>query len=151
MEYAEIHEDLKYEHLGLDGDEKIKFSGSQPFGQDWHPDNAGSATNYKAFYDNNEFCRITGNINLPKVAGDLIFHIERGQGVVKFLRDNPTYQDRVQINHRINKMTFGSETNHEEILKVFGEVDNGQHTMFNMFHPDSKVKWTHKMVPDETN
>ena len=48
-------------------------------------------------------------------------------------------------------MTFGSETNHEEITNIFGEVDKGQHTMFNMFHPDSKVKWTHKMVPEETN
>jgi len=55
------------------------------------------------------------------------------------------------MNHKINKVNFGNEANHEAIQSTFGHVDKGQHTMFNMFHDDAgKVNHDHKINP-ETN
>jgi hypothetical protein len=54
------------------------------------------------------------------------------------------------MNHKINKVNFGNEANHEAIQRTFGHVDKGQHTMFNMFHDDAgKVNHDHKINPEK--
>lgn len=54
---------------------------------------------------------------------------------------NPNeYKDyNLQMNHVIDSITFGPTINQASIKKNFGHVDNGTHTIFNMFHKDGKV------------
>lgn len=54
------------------------------------------------------------------------------------------------MNHRINSITFGQTFLHTAIRTLFGDIDGGSHTMFNMFHPDGKVNHELKSDPDET-
>ena len=50
------------------------------------------------------------------------------------------YKDfKLQMNHVIDSVTFGPTVNQDSIIKNFGHVDNGTHTIFNMFHKDGKV------------
>jgi hypothetical protein len=37
------------------------------------------------------------------------------------------------MNHIIDKITFGDESQQEVIVHTFGELDHGEHTIFNMF------------------
>ena len=54
------------------------------------------------------------------------------------------------MNHRINAITFGPEAHHDQIRQIFGHVDNGQHTMFNMFAEElDKVNHDHKLNPED--
>jgi hypothetical protein len=43
------------------------------------------------------------------------------------------------LNHVINSLTFGDTHNFYHIKKYFGQIDNGQHTIFNMFMKDGRV------------
>jgi hypothetical protein len=43
------------------------------------------------------------------------------------------------MNHKIKSLYFGNRENQKVIKKLFGEVDDGAHTMFNMFNV-GKVK-----------
>jgi hypothetical protein len=43
------------------------------------------------------------------------------------------------MNHMIKSLTFGHQSQHQKIKKLFGDVDEGQHTMFNMFDWGGKV------------
>ena len=54
---------------------------------------------------------------------------------------NMTSPYLVQMNHKINHISFGEKKYQEEILKSdFAKVDDGAHTMFNMFGlKDGKV------------
>ena len=54
------------------------------------------------------------------------------------------------MNHKINELTFGNQKGHERITEVFGDIDNGTHTMFNMFHDDlDKVNSTLKEAHED--
>lgn len=55
------------------------------------------------------------------------------------------------MNHKINSITFGGTDQHATITSLFGNVDNGQHTMFNMFNDThNKVNHELKTDPDDT-
>ena len=43
------------------------------------------------------------------------------------------------MDHKINSITFGNDDYYPAIRERFGDVDNGQHTMFNMFNDTGKV------------
>ena len=46
-------------------------------------------------------------------------------------------------------MVFGHPNQHADIRKLFGEIDNGTHTIFNMFKKDGKVNEDLKNEPEE--
>lgn len=58
---------------------------------------------------------------MTKVTGQVDFRL-RGEtrAYQKFFnkKENKSYQ--AQLNHKINKVTFGDENNHEAIVKTFG-------------------------------
>lgn len=43
------------------------------------------------------------------------------------------------MNHVVDSVSFGPTINQASIKRNFGHVDNGTHTIFNMFHKDGKV------------
>lgn len=53
------------------------------------------------------------------------------------------------MNHRINSITFGETNIQKAITYIFGDVDNGSHTMFNMFHSEGKVNHELKSGTDD--
>lgn len=56
----------------------------------------------------------------------------------------------MQLNHKINTLSFGSEK-HQKFIKrsSLGKVDGGQHAWFNMFMKDGKVNEHLKTQPEE--
>ena len=53
------------------------------------------------------------------------------------------------MNHKINSITFGDESQQEIIVHTFGAIDHGEHTIFNMFMKDGKVNEELKYSPEE--
>lgn len=53
------------------------------------------------------------------------------------------------MNHRINSITFGDESQQEVIVHTFGAIDHGEHTIFNMFMKDGKVNDELKYSPED--
>jgi hypothetical protein len=53
------------------------------------------------------------------------------------------------MNHRINSITFGQTQIQQSIRNTFGDIDNGSHTMFNMFQEDGKVNHELKSETDD--
>jgi|TARA_B110000285_G_C14997233_1_gene549472 hypothetical protein len=53
------------------------------------------------------------------------------------------------MNHVVDSLTFGHQSQHADIRKFFGDIDNGTHTIFNMFKKDGKVNEDLKNEPEE--
>lgn len=53
------------------------------------------------------------------------------------------------MNHKINSITFGDESQQEVIVHTFGAIDHGEHTIFNMFMKDGKVNDELKYSPED--
>ncbi len=53
------------------------------------------------------------------------------------------------MNHKVNSLTFGDQRQQMTIKKKFGMIDNGEHTIFNMFHEDGAVNHNLKSSPEE--
>ena len=98
-------------------------------------------------------CRLVGSIDATKVTGSFsVSFKDNTKAVKKFLKDNSEKYNnkyKVQLNHKIDKITFGDESNHGQIRQVFGETDHGDHTIFNMFHKDGKVNDSLKTYPED--
>ena len=43
------------------------------------------------------------------------------------------------MNHKVHSLTFGDQRQQMTIKKKFGMIDNGEHTIFNMFHEEGAV------------
>ena len=56
---------------------------------------------------------------------------------------------KLQMNHKINSITFGDESQQEVIVHTFGGIDHGEHTIFNMFKKDGKVNEELKYKPED--
>jgi hypothetical protein len=53
------------------------------------------------------------------------------------------------VNHVVDSLTFGHQSQHADIKKFFGTIDNGTHTIFNMFKKDGKVNENLKNDPED--
>lgn len=53
------------------------------------------------------------------------------------------------MNHLVDSVTFGHQSQHADIRKFFGDIDNGTHTIFNMFKKDGKVNEDLKNEPED--
>ena len=73
--------------------------------------------------------------------------------LVKFFKDLESNPDKakykIQLNHKVISLTFGDQIQQKAIKSRFGNIDNGTHTMFNMFHIDGKVNEDLKSFPED--
>ena len=91
-----------------------------------------------------------GVVEVTKVTGQMVFKLQdQEKAPKKFLRDNKGQGYKLQMNHVVDSITFGHQSQHADIRKFFGEIDNGTHTIFNMFKKDGKVNEDLKNEPEE--
>jgi len=153
MDDEDINENLKFQHIDQQENVIKSMDGKTPFKEYDLNNDKDTPKAIKEFYDNEHFCKISGSIEVTKVTGQVDFRL-RGETVAygKFFKDAANKDKyEAQLNHKINKITFGDENMHADIVQTFGHVDNGQHTMFNMFHDDvGIVNHGHKIDPEDT-
>lgn len=134
----DINRDLKYQHYNSDGLLGETFSGEEPFKGIDLDDTEETPNKIKEFLDNGSKCKVLGSVEMTKVTGQFVFKVMDDQKSVKKLYGKDVGKE-IQLNHKINSITFGKTDHFEDIRKTFGKVDNGQHTIFNMFHSESKI------------
>jgi hypothetical protein len=64
--------------------------------------------------------------------------------LLRFLTEDKANQDKLQMNHQVNSITFGDESHQEKIKQTFGGIDHGEHTIFNMFNLIGKTQEDYK-------
>lgn len=89
------------------------------------------------FLKDGDKCIVHGNLEVTKVTGQFAFRLRgeteawRAFNELNKNEHNGKYQ--LQMNHKVESLTFGEFGTFDTIKEMFGDVDNGAHTTFNMF------------------
>lgn len=145
MDHEETSKKLIWSHVNKDGDTvQLNFDSIDLKDEETTPGLI------KKFFDDGLQCRVTGTVEMSKVTGQLIFRMQdHEKAPKKFVRDNKGQGYKLQMNHVVDSMTFGHQSQHEDIRTFFGDIDNGTHTIFNMFKKDGKVNEALKNEPED--
>ena len=145
MEHEETSKKLEWYHV--DKDNKVVEANFDNINLD---DEEKTPALIKKFFDDGLKCHVKGKVELTKVTGQMQFKLQDHQKAPKkFKRDNKGEAYKLQMNHVVDSLTFGHQSQHADIRKFFGEIDNGTHTIFNMFKKDGKVNEDLKNEPEE--
>lgn len=105
------------------------------------------------FFDQKLKCHVYGSVEVSKVTGQFAF-VTRGDSKAfeKFMTKNREEwgnKYKLRINHNVNSWTYGDTRQQKIIHTLFGSIDDGIHTMFNMFNSSQKVVEELKTLPED--
>ena len=146
MDDADINRKLIWQHLDEDSKAIQKWEGETPFSDIDLNDEEKTPGLISQFYQQGYSCNVIGTMNPSKVTGNIMFETKGDSKAFRKFKEtsNQDGKYQVQLNHKINELTFGHQKGHDRIRAVFGNIDNGSHTIFNMFKDDHKVNDTLK-------
>ena len=157
MNSSEMIKKLVWKHIGADGTQlESSMNEVTPFPSVDIQDTKDLPAKVITHLEDKITCRVTGSIDVTKVTGQLVFRMKGDSPALQqFNSDrkaNPGLnleKVTLQMNHKVNSLTFGDQRQQMTIKKKFGMIDNGEHTIFNMFHEDGAVNHNLKSSPED--
>lgn len=115
IDEEELQKMLEWTHVEATNPNKViqSFTSTEQVGPFDAIANQGEEEIYmllKNFVAKGHMCRVRGSIEMSKVTANVIFRLKgQDESVLRFWTEDEANVDKLQLNHFVNKVTFGEE------------------------------------------